>query len=312
MISYIEHDKINRQKWDECIQCSFNGIIYAYSWYLDVVCPGWEALVEDDYERVFPLTFRKKSGINYLYQPFFTQQLGIFSRKILDENTTDKFISSIPDKFRFIEINLNVFNKIDISKHDVVPNKNFELDLIPSYEIISKNYSDNIKRNLKTAGKSALTSTTDVDHKEVIDLFRNNRGKDIETLKDKDYVSFSHLFTELKNKNLAHIRGVRSEEGLCAAAIFFESNKRVIFIFSATGKSARTKGAMTFLIDNFIKENAQRDLILDFEGSNNSDLARFYRGFGSTECTYYQYKKNNLPALLSKSVTFIKWFRKQI
>jgi hypothetical protein len=58
---------------------SFNGIVYAYSWYLDIVSPGWDALVKDDYKSVMPLTWRKKYGIKYLYQPFFTQQLGVFS-----------------------------------------------------------------------------------------------------------------------------------------------------------------------------------------------------------------------------------------
>ncbi|MCK4361546.1 MAG: hypothetical protein KAV70_07350, partial [Bacteroidales bacterium] len=80
MIKHLTYQQINKSKWDECIKKSFNGIIYGYSWYLDIVCKHWEALVENDYERVFPLTTGKKFGINYLYQPFFTQQLGVFSK----------------------------------------------------------------------------------------------------------------------------------------------------------------------------------------------------------------------------------------
>ena len=65
MIQYFEHKKIDKRKWDATIaEC---GNIYAYSWYLDIVHPGWDALVEDDYQVVMPLTGGKKFGVNYLF-----------------------------------------------------------------------------------------------------------------------------------------------------------------------------------------------------------------------------------------------------
>jgi len=83
-----------------------NGMVYGCSWYLDIVCPEWEALVQDDYEAIFPLTCNRKFGIRYLYQPFFTQQLGIFSRGLLSGELVEKFLDAIPVHFRFAEINL--------------------------------------------------------------------------------------------------------------------------------------------------------------------------------------------------------------
>ena len=67
MIKYLKYEHIDKEKWDECIEQSFNGVIYAYSWFLDVVCEEWEALVEGDYERVFPINFRKKAGVNIIF-----------------------------------------------------------------------------------------------------------------------------------------------------------------------------------------------------------------------------------------------------
>ena len=81
MIRYLTHNQIDKQRWDDCIEKSPDGIVYAWSWYLDVVHPSWEALVEDDYEAVMPLTGNKKFGVNYLFQPFFTQKFGTFERK---------------------------------------------------------------------------------------------------------------------------------------------------------------------------------------------------------------------------------------
>ena len=84
MIQHLKHDQIDKWKWDETIKHSFNGTIYAYSWYLDIVCPGWEALIKNDHEYVMPLTAGKKYGVDYIYPPFFSQQLGIFSNSKLN------------------------------------------------------------------------------------------------------------------------------------------------------------------------------------------------------------------------------------
>lgn len=311
MIRYLTYAEIDKHKWDNCIDNSFNGIIYAYSWYLDVVCPGWEALVEDDYQRIFPLTSRKKCSINYLFQPVFSQQLGIFSKSKLNENNIEEFITKIPSKYKFAEINLNIFNKINPLKYNVVTNFTHELDLITSYETHYRNYSDNAKRNLKHASDANLIIVKNISVAEIIEIFTQNKGKEIKTLKEKDYNILKKLVSICLNKKVAYLWGVKTKENkLCAGAVFVESNKKVIFLFSAISMEARINGAMSFLIDNFIKENSQRNLTLDFEGSNNSNLARFYKSFGSKECVYLGYKNNDLPWILSKSVTFIKWIKK--
>jgi len=53
MIQYLEHEAIDKKKWDDCINNSMADRIYALSWYLDSLCPQWEALVVDEYEAVF-------------------------------------------------------------------------------------------------------------------------------------------------------------------------------------------------------------------------------------------------------------------
>ena len=78
-IRYVTYQQIDKAKWDACIASVDNGSIYAYSFYLDTMAKHWDALILNDYEAVMPLTWNKKYGIAYLYQPFFTASLGIFS-----------------------------------------------------------------------------------------------------------------------------------------------------------------------------------------------------------------------------------------
>jgi len=296
VITYLSHKEIDKQKWDNCIQRSVNGMIYAYSWYLDIVSPDWEALVADDYESVMPLTRRKKIGIHYLFPPFFTQQLGVFSVSKFNEDKIREFIEAIPRKFSFFEINLNTFNKFSSMDMIIHPNLTHELDLIESYENIRNAYSENLKRNLKKAASSELIIDKQIPPYLIIKMFRHNKGANFDNLKEADYQMLEKLITTCLEKGRAQIWGVTTKDKrLCAGAFFVESNGKVIFLFSGANQVSRTNSAMPYLIDRFIMENANRNLILDFEGSNDLNLARFYKSFGSKECVYLQVKVNRLP-----------------
>ena len=94
-IQYLQHKKINFRKWDDCIRNSINGNLYDFSWYLDIVSEGWDALILSDYETVMPLTHQKKLGVSYILQPFFSQQLGVFSTQRITSEVVSEFIITI-------------------------------------------------------------------------------------------------------------------------------------------------------------------------------------------------------------------------
>lgn len=296
MIKYLKYEHIDKKKWDDCINKSFNGAIYGYSWFLDVVCEEWEALVEGDYERVFPINFRRKAGINIIYQPFFTQQLGVFSRTELSPEIINQFLRAIPSAYKVIDLNLNIHNKPDLPGFEYHPQINHELDLIGDYEELRKGYSSNTRRNLAKAENEKLTIVKGIKPDEVIDLFRANRGKKIRVLKEGNYLKLKRLIYTCIYKGIGSVYGVYTKENtLCAAAVFFESHKKSVFIFSGLSKEGRERRAMFLLIDHFIKENSNKHLTLDFDGSNDEALARFYKGFGSTRIDFLRISRNTLP-----------------
>ena len=303
MIRYLEHEEVNKNKWDEAIDASPNGMVYAKSWYLDIVSPGWQGLIEDNYRSVFPLTSRKKFGFSYLYQPFFTQQLGVFSESPINAETVEKILSAIPDKFRLTEIQLNHRNKIGNSDFKSSNLLTHHLHLGNSYEEIQNKYSENLKRNLKRAKQNNLSITSDFSTGDVITLFRNNRGKGVDTLKQKDYDTLEKLVDAAHSRGLINKFGVKFDGQLEAGAIFIRSNHEYIFLFSATGERAKESGSMAFIIDHFIRSRAGEKKVLDFEGSMDPGLARFYKSFGSDEVVYLQIRKNNLPLPL-------RWLKK--
>src|SRR5215210_9046404 len=94
-VSYLPNANIDKAKWDKCIDAASNGLIYAYSFYLDSMAKHWDGLVLNDYEMVMPLTWNKKYGFYYLYQPFLCASLGVFGND-LNAGLIESFLHAIP------------------------------------------------------------------------------------------------------------------------------------------------------------------------------------------------------------------------
>ncbi len=296
MIQYLKHIEIDKKKWDRCIDNSPNGLIYAYSWYLTIVCQEWDALVDGDYESVMPLPKAEKYTFSYLYPPPLTQQLGVFSLHEITTEKTMEFISAIPLHFRYIEMNLNEKNPII---PDILVSKKlvtYLLDFTRSYSEILSNYSTQTKRNLKKAFSSSLSIVQSARPEKIITLFQENRGMQHE-LPTAYYSILQKLIETLLEKGLANSIGMNNKfNELCAGAFFIKSKDRDIFLFSGANDNAYETQAMTLLINSYLEENAGKTKWFDFEGSMDKDLARFYSGFGSEMVEYRQIRRNTLPA----------------
>jgi hypothetical protein len=301
MIRYVSNKEIDRKRWDECITASQHPLIYAYSWYLDQLCPGrWDALIEEDYSKVFPLPWRKKYGIQYIYTPFFIQQLGLFSKGQTDTDYNFQLLDSIPLHFRLVELNINVRHAVPCKGYKFVTNLNHELDLANSYETLCGNYSGNLVRNLKKAANYGLYAIKDENIEQVIDMFRKEKGREVKHWGDKEYDQLRQLLSECKKRDALEVWGAYSANGeFVSGIIFLRSHGRAIFLFSATGERSRELNAMPWMIDCFIQENSSMDIVLDFEGSNDEGLARFYKSFGAKQTTYQRAVRNKLPAWIN-------------
>ncbi|MBR5214805.1 MAG: peptidoglycan bridge formation glycyltransferase FemA/FemB family protein [Bacteroidales bacterium] len=299
MIRLLKHNEINKRRWDNCINKSFNGNVYALSWYLDIVHPNWNALIENDYERVMPLTNSKKFGLSYMFQPFFVQQLGVFSTSQLSQDDVDNFIKAIPQQYILTQYRLNSYNKVDYDSDIIAKHRNVELDLIYDYQYLYNNYNNNTKRNLVKAEAAGLSINNNINPEIIINLFRNNRGKDVKHWKDKEYNRLLELINTAISQECCFTIGINDlDNNTIAGAVFMHSHDRIIFLFSGSDEAHKDKHALTMLLDNVIREFSETQYTLDFEGSDNDGLARFYKGFGGAEVFYPEVKYNNLKGIL--------------
>ncbi len=312
MIQFLQHEMIDKVRWDQSIACAVNGNLNACSWFLDIVSPGWCALVDKNYENVFPLPVSSKAGIGYIMQPYFTQQLGLFSRSLPTEDMVREFLTNIPATYRFIDINLNTSNTL-VSGKNIHSNTNLELDLQPGYAEIASGYHSNLQRNLKKAQQNKLTLIKHVNPDELISLFRMYKGQQLVHLKDPQYKLIQQVAEQSLQNGTGQVWGVTDTVShLLAAVLWVTCHGKAIFLFSAVTDQGRKQHAMPWLIDIFIREHAGNPLTLDFEGSNDESLARFYSNFGARKIIYQRYKYNRLPMVIRMAFSSWKLVREKL
>src|SRR6266513_150955 len=228
-IQYLRHHEIEKRKWDEVISKATNGLIYAYSFYLDHMAKHWDALVLNDYEAVMPLTWNKKYGIYYLYQPSFTACLGVFGKN-LTEVVTQAFIWAIPKKFRLIEISLNHGDVLSSPPPFLISRINYILWLDKSYDELYESYRENHQRNIQKSLQGQCAVKKNIAVTDVIELNRQQM-KNIAPQADKNYDRFKKLYEFLSSKNKAITYGIVSKQNeLFASCIFFFSHNRAYYI----------------------------------------------------------------------------------
>lgn len=297
-ILYIQQAAIDKNKWDECIERSPNGLIYGYSWYLDAMADQWDALVLNDYEAVMPLTWNKKYGIHYLFQPFFCASLGVFSKNTITSNLVKEFLLHIPSKFKYFDIYLNHQNLFSIEEFPFTRRINYVLSLEQSYEVISDSYRENLKRNIKKAEKGKLIVKHEIELDEILALAKETMHR-VSSITDEQLNRFKKVFAAAEVKQRAETIGIYSiTNELVASAAFLYSHNRWYYILVGNHPNGKTSGASHYLIDRFILKHAGTPALLDFEGSDIRNLAFFYSSYGAAEEQYPALRMNRLPKLL--------------
>lgn len=296
----LKHTKIDAEKWNQCINTALNSRIYAYTWHLDRTAVKWDALVWGDYEYVMPLPLGKKLGIKYLYQPAYSQQLGIFPSP--PTKVSEAFYEYIYANFRFSDVQLNSENLSRTNESKIVFNvrKNFLLPLSKSYEQLCTGFSTNTKRNITKGQKYKLNMVTGIRLEEYLEFKARATPAEITP---KNLVVLKTLIAFGLRKGFGKLYGVYTANNeLCAAAYFCKHKERLIYFNAATNETGKKLGGMFFLLNALIEQNAEKNIILDFEGSIIPGIARFFAGFGAKAENYYQLNFNRLPLLL-------KWYK---
>ncbi|MBX3164400.1 MAG: hypothetical protein KF900_07965 [Bacteroidetes bacterium] len=251
---------------------------------------NWGALVINDYETVFPLTWKRKLGINYLPQPYFTSQLGAFG--VIDDEREKLFHQYILKHFKLIEYELNSANHIQ-SKY-IQPKHTFVIEYKNGFS-----FNQNTKRNITKAKENRLR-IEEVPQNEIISLSEKILNPFLLQelhLPKLEVKRFSDLLKNcIAEKSLLTLKTVNQNNEIKAIAHFVFNSRYALFLKGTNTDKADNSGSMHLLMEHAINFFSDKVECFDFGGGSvNEGLANFYKGFGGTQHNFSFLRVNNLP-----------------
>jgi len=303
MIRHLRHSEIDKAQWDALLAQCADRLWYMQSWVLDLCCPNWEALVDLDERAIMPLLFRRKYGVDYLYQPYALQQQGVFAA-VPGDATTRSFLDAVPKRFRYWDIHVNAQMSVHASGDlHVSANENQQMRLDADLHSLRAGYSQGHRRNLRKCGERPPEITERITGSEFVALFQRTTAARFSNVPEGGLQLLEHLLTEGRRRGQCSILGVRGDHGPIAAACFMEWEGRSIVLKTANDEEGTACQAMFHILDHYIADHAGSGLLLDFAGSNTASVARFNQGFGAQSTVYLRLKRNRLPLPL-------RWFKR--
>ena len=309
----LSRAQIDDARWDRAIEQSAQRVLYGYSWYLDVVTPGypardWMALVwpsADDYQVVMPLPLKRKWGLRVVQQPFFCQYLGTFSQVPLDEALLSQFLHALGRYFPYVSS--YAFHPLltPLLRTTLPKVPGFQptllhthwLDLkVPYVALHDKYYHPDRRKNLKRAQKYPWERVEGTTVEPLIDWFDAHHAPGIAGgVHPAAYGTLRQLYKVLREKKRVKIYYAQRDGKLHGGIMLLEEEHQSTYIFNAADTEGRRGNARTYLLDGYLAEKAGAVGTFDFESPEVESIAGFYRSFGARQVPFYSLRRNALP-----------------
>ncbi|WP_439556428.1 GNAT family N-acetyltransferase [Dyadobacter sp.] len=303
----LTRTQIDDAAWNALVQDSPQCVIYAFTYYLDIVCIDWKALVCSDglgYKIIMPLPIRKSFGFEILYQPIFCQYLGIFSREPLTSEQAEVFLKAVSREYSYISAyHFNPENEPLLrGLMDLFPefcmhsNTTHWLNLNQTYSQLTATFKKDRKKSLRKAWEAQWKLVPSTNIHPLIYLFVSNHSQKIPGgVNLNAFNVLESLYHALNMRAQAELWYAAKEGKIHAGILLVRSGARVIYLFNAADEIGRREHARTFLLDQYFREFCPGDQVFDFESPEVDSVASFYKSFGSKAVPFPAIRKNKLP-----------------
>lgn len=307
-MKYVHHTALDKQKWDRLTSKCPTPNLYVQSWYLDAACERWDAIIWGDYDAGLPLPVKQKAFLQIAYLPYFIQQTGIV---YLNTTQAALYLQEFLQSelfYRFYSFRCHFPSHFPIAPHlptntkaRLETRKNYLLPLHPSYELLSKGYNDNRKRNLKKATKLGWKCVASKDIGAATEMYEQYQGIKQKDFHPRIFRELHSLYANASQKGLTELLACQDGDNcILAYALFIRFGKRIYYLFGTMNETGKQHSAISLLFDSIIQKYASEDMVLDFEGGNLEGIGTYFASFGACPEPFYSlsYKKSPFELLL--------------
>lgn len=285
-IKLVKHEDLDKTKWNSCVHYATRGNVYGYWWYLTNTVKEWDALVEGDYESVFPLLPMNGST---LMPPDTIKEIGIYSINILSMSRVKAFLDAIPSSYQRYNFMLNAGvnwpTDTTIKSSTVY---NHQLLLNADYESLEKNYLPRVDQQMDLARENRLILNSNLKPEKVADFYRIHTSDTTMNI-NHNFHAYQRIMYNALHRGNGFASGVMNEkQEYLACGFFIFSHGKIMRLISNVSPRGIEQGANTLLFDMLIRGNAGRPVLLDFNSFVENSFAK---DFGAV--TVPQYRVEN-------------------
>ncbi len=305
----LNRQDLDDEAWNAFVDASPMQYLYYYTWWLDVVSPGWKAIAVYQKGRpvmLWPLPMKTLGPLQACLQPQLTQFGGpLFApfpqsnhrRHTFQKKALLLAIQALPRMLFPFDINLHpalqYFLPFTWKKFTLKPRFTYWLPLEKSSWDVEGSFSTDVRRHRKRALKEGFQVMPDDNPKTFTAIAR--RAK---VMNSKQATLFEALWHAAQHRHSGLLLTARGTDGALASAIgVFSDGQRFILIGSATEPALRHSSANTLLVTDAIFRAAAEPGIhtFDFEGSMLPGVEQFFRSFNPQGKMYLNVKKLSFP-----------------
>lgn len=297
-------DKI---RYDNFVDESPQGSIFAKSWWLDMWSDKWECIFVENAGKellcAMPIvSFSNRIGEINISQPPLTRYLGIMFRgssgrslKIYSEQNqlTNELLTLLPKYDHFSMCFHYAYDFwLPFRDHGFSQETyyTYVLDTSQTMTEITSGYRENIRREIRKAERRNVVKEIDINEfaKVYFDTFKK-QGLNAPITRDKLY-SIDPVIAKNTGR---HILGAYDGDELTAAVYIIEDKHELRYLMGGKNSMYSTSGAPSLLLDRSIKLAKTKEKKFNFEGSIKAEIIRFFRSFGGNLTPYYRIYNDN-------------------
>lgn len=316
-IGYFLHQEVDKRAWDACLDSCPFALPYAYSWYLDVVSPGWEGVIgvdeQGEYAMVMPVPVLYRYGFRLVQMPFHTQQLGVFGRQ--------PSVGEWRQMAALWHAHVGEVMSYHFHEGNQVPEGifgqhyrrcNHLLDLSKSYDALLQGYNRDRRMNLKRAQRAEHFAVRTEDIGAFTEMFCRNIAPRL----PQGYVHphimrmLERLYREGAARGVAQLHATQWEGRYESFALLLMGKGRIIYLLGCAEDDARRKNGRALLLDALFREHAGSGRVFDFEspdGEQTQALTYHYASYGCLEARYSCFRYNHLPRWMKGVMGLKRW-----
>lgn len=305
----------NKEIYRQLCEREYIPLMAQYRW-MEAVSSGkdWDVVIAwkdennahsvDNVAAALPFHLVKRCGLRFILMPQLTQFSSLYVDPSLAPAAVAPLVAETLDSYlrqnHIACCQLNGYFDKDfldsaLSRgYRINERYSYRIENRKAYDAIVAAYNDDRKRNLNRAKDLSLCNINIEEfyafHKKCL----AERGLDI----SYSFELLQHIHSALNPAAEIEVYGAKDKSGqLLASAVLIVDKAISYYLLSTYSRSAKNRGAMTWLTTQLIKIVNGREQIFDFEGSMIPSIAYAYQSYGSAPATYFRIEKYRFPGL---------------